>query len=133
MNDNEPKKIPRTQEELFEYAYERYKMDWLLSHGFTMSDVLKSIVDYLNDLNESGDYFRDQDFAETISEWEDDVGLAGGQIWACREEFRNEEYQDASYMRRLLTKRTYAAYTIRHCMPSGTSRDGDEWDGTPNV
>lgn len=133
MDGSEPKKIPRTQEELFEYAYQRYKMDWLLSHGFTISDVLKSIADYLQDLNESCNYFKDDTFEKAIAEWENDVGLAGGQIWACREEFRDEEYQDDSYMRRLLTKRTYAAYIIRHCMPSGTPGDGDWQDEMPHI
>lgn len=116
MNDDEPKKIPNTQEELLDYAYERYKMDWLISHGFTLSDVLESIADYLDGLNESGDYFEDQDFSGTIREWENDVGLTGGQIWACKEEFRDEEYQDYSYMRNLLTKRTFALYVIRNTL-----------------
>ncbi len=65
-------------------SYEFYQFDWLMTHGFTLMDVymgMKSASSY-------ADFIK--------------MGFAGHELFACREEFLNNEFKDTYFMKELL-------------------------------
>lgn len=85
-----------------EIAYEKYKLSWMLGHGFTLSDLLRELHAYQADV-----------FAllpELFAEWEADEGFSAGSIWACFDEFLDAEYQDEAFMKTLLTESEFTYY-----------------------
>jgi hypothetical protein len=83
-------------------AYEKYKLDWLLKHGYTLADLISEL-----------DSMQEADPCESISrlfnDWESDFGFSS-EIWACYQEFLDNEYQDEGYMRQLLNWEEYEKY-----------------------
>lgn len=94
--------VMNTNHTIQETAYEKYRLSWMLSHGFTLSDLLRELYTY------QGDVFAP--LPELFSEWEADEGFSSGSIWACFDEFLNAEYQDESFMKTLLTDAEFALY-----------------------
>ena len=84
------------------YAYEKYKLDWMISHSYTLYDLAVTL-----------EYMRDEmpheKISTILSEWEDHEGF-DGEIWACFDEFFETEYRDADYMRGILTPGEYSTY-----------------------
>ena len=64
--------------QLLEAAYEEYKADWCRDRGVLPEDV------------------------------DEEVGIHGGQCYVCSEEFEYIEFQDAGYMKYLLSARQFA-------------------------
>lgn len=87
---------------LSETAYEKYRLYWMLTHGYTIVDLINSLEAY-----------REEDPEETIpallETWEQDSGFDGS-LWSCYEEFLECEFQNKEYMRKLLSKDEYKAY-----------------------
>ena len=83
-------------------AYEKYKLDWLLRHGYTLTDLIAEL-----------DLIQESDPCESISQlftdWESDFGF-NSEIWVCYQEFLDNEYQDKGYMRQLLNWEEYENY-----------------------
>jgi hypothetical protein len=75
-------------------AYERYKLDWLSRHGFSLSDLIKEVGEYMEE--------SDEDIVCSFDMWEHDCGF-DGEIWVCFDEFLENEYQDIFYMMHLLS------------------------------
>lgn len=84
-----------------EIAYEKYKLSWMCSHGFTLSDLMRELHAY-----QEGDFIL---LPELFREWELEAGFSGS-IWACFDEFLDAEYQDEEYMESLLTKSEFVRY-----------------------
>ena len=82
-------------------AYEKYKLDWMLRHGYTLENLVGSLSDCMEDVNE--------DFVAVFDIWESDYGF-GSEIWACFDEFIDNEYQDKGYMTQLLNWEEYEKY-----------------------
>lgn len=83
-------------------AYEKYRLDWMLQHGYTLSDL----IDVLSELQK-------EDPSMSLYECLDDLELITGfkgVVWVCYPEFLNNEYQDEEYMKQLLTKSEYEEY-----------------------
>ena len=77
-------------------AYQKYQIDWMVSHNITLADVNAAACDWFNDrLNDSK---NDDSFGSYIEEY----GFGGSMIWACYDEFLESEYQDRAYIRSLL-------------------------------
>lgn len=74
-------------------AYEAYKLDWMIQHGYTLSDFIKEIGGYMEE--------SEEDIVCSFDNWEFDCGF-NGEIWACYEEFCENEYQDKEYVKQLL-------------------------------
>ena len=67
-------------------AYERFKLEWMLTHGYTLQDL----VDELEKLREeSPDLLSLHDI---FADWEYGCG-SGSEIWPCFEEFLDCEYK----------------------------------------
>lgn len=82
-------------------AYEKYKLDWMLHHGYTLEDLVGALSDYMEEVNE--------DLVVVFDVWESDCGF-GSEIWVCFDEFIDSEYQDMGYMKQLLTWNEYEKY-----------------------
>ena len=78
-----------------EIAYERYKLDWLLKHGYTLTDLM-------NELDKCQEENPDDSVSQLFVDWEYGFGF-GGEVWACYQEFLENEYQDILYMMHLLS------------------------------
>lgn len=78
-------------------CYELYKEDWKFNHIYT-TDILGSYVDYYNYLKEcemsSGEYSYDDYIFE--------YGYNNGEIYACFDEFLENEYLETEYIEELL-------------------------------
>lgn len=82
-------------------AYEKYKLDWMLSHGYTLKDLVSELSYYIEESNE--------DCATVFDVWESDYGF-NGEIWVCYEEFLDNEYQDKEYMQTILSDTEFKQY-----------------------
>ena len=83
-------------------AYEKYKLDWMMSHGYTLVDLAAQIRDVQEvnpNINAIGALF----------EWENDLGF-DGEIWACYDEFMDSEFLDKEYMAMILGCDEYKKY-----------------------
>lgn len=85
------------------YAYEKYKLDWMISHSYTLYDLAIALED-------KRDEMPHEKISTILSEWEDHDGFGGCEIWACFDEFMECEYQDSEYMQNILTLGEYETY-----------------------
>jgi hypothetical protein len=76
-------------------AYEKYKLDWLLKHGYTLADLM-------NELDKMQEESLDDSVSQLFTDWEYGFGF-GSEVWVCYEEFLESEYQNAFYMLQLLS------------------------------
>lgn len=82
-------------------AYEKYKLDWMLHHGYKLSDLINELSVCMEEANE--------DLVVVFDVWESDYGF-GSEIWVSFEEFIDSEYRDEGYMQLLLTWEEYEKY-----------------------
>ena len=85
-------------------AYEKYRLDWMIAHGHSITELLLDLQLMRHEDPESG-------LTALFRDWECDSGF-GGEVWACYDEFMEAEYMDASYMRALLTESEYEMYSL---------------------
>lgn len=83
-------------------AYEKYKLNWLLDHGYTLSNLMHEL-DIMQEEN------TDDSVSQLFIDWEYGFGF-GSEIWACYQEFLDNEHKDNSYMVHLLNVEEYAQY-----------------------
>ena len=83
-------------------AYEKYKLDWLLKHGYTLTDLI-------NELDKMQEENPDDSVSQLFNDWEYGFGF-GSEIWVCYKEFLDNEYLDMGYMRHLLNWEEYEKY-----------------------
>ena len=92
-------------------CYEAYQLDWLISHGYSLNDLYKEMLDCMSEaldpVDFSDDPFNHNDLeylAETGKEmFLTSQGLGGGSIYACKDEFLESEFQDRAYMEHLIS------------------------------
>ena len=65
--------------------YEKYQLQWMIDHDYSLDDLIKSISEYGVDCQ--GDYAMEP---ELFWQWEKDSGF-GGEIWACYAEWLENE------------------------------------------
>ena len=82
-------------------AYEKYKLDWMLKHGYTLGNLIDELSYYMEEANE--------DIVIVFDVWESDYGF-GSEIWVGFAEFIDSEYQDKGYMKQLLNWEEYEKY-----------------------
>ncbi len=81
------------QEKELRKLYERYKLQWMLYHDLGLTDLIKALEIMIHEDEQSGDVRRK--LQELFEAWEFGVGFAGGQMWACFEEFEMNEFQES--------------------------------------
>lgn len=62
--------------------YERYKLLWMLAHGYSLRDLMDQLF-WLQDKDS-------EDIRDVFYDWQCECGF-GGEIWACREEWKRCE------------------------------------------
>lgn len=67
-------------------AYERFRLQWMLDHGRTLSELIGE----LQKLRDEGD--PEMSLQALFRDWEFGYGF-GSEIWPCFEEFLNVEYK----------------------------------------
>ena len=83
-------------EELKRKLYEAYRLDWMISHGHTLPELMRELDGCTDD--ETGSSIQD-----TFSEWESDFGFRQ-ELWACYDEFCNNELYETGYMKSLIMR-----------------------------
>lgn len=89
-------------------AYEKYKLKWMLDHGYDLSNLL-------GELEEMHCEYPDQTPCELFDNWVADVGFSS-EIWACYDEFMENEFLNSDYMMSILTsyeRYEYARYRTK--------------------
>ena len=88
-----------------EAAYEKYKLHWMISHGFTLTDLKNAVVEAMEDMAEEGEGIKEKadvaPFVEGAIDAFLDRGFGHGSLYVCYEEFLRAEYQDRDYVRYL--------------------------------
>ena len=96
---------PADQSDIRSIAYLRYQMWWCLNHGITLPDIFAKYSEYWGEV-EADD--EDLGFEDFIGE----TGFHGGQLWACKDEFLDCEYQDADFIRQILDPVLFQKYAV---------------------
>lgn len=95
-----------TEEQMKRRLYELYQLDWLMSHGYSLRDVIKGMGDY--EAVDHDSHILDSevgmraDIEGIFEEWESDVGFPGGCIYVCFDEFCGAELAMPDYIQGLL-------------------------------
>lgn len=87
--------------------YELYQLDWLMSHGYSLLDVVRGMAAEAIEadrLDEGMDSIPEM-VELGINAWMESVGLRGA-CWACFDEFFDYEYKDASYIKNLIKRQS---------------------------
>lgn len=93
-----------TKLEFEQKCYDAYKLDWMMSHGYSLKDYLDALIledeeAIANDCYPEGDA---RDIFEALdSNFEYETGFPGGTIWVCKDEFLGAEFEDEEYMNHL--------------------------------
>ena len=81
-------------DQLFQTAYHRYRLQWMMDHGYSFEQLLMGLQDQLDN--------GSKNLWEAFTSFVLDAGF-GGSIWACEEEFKETEWTDNDYMKKLLS------------------------------
>ena len=94
--DGMPKRMLSAAEMPFEgvqkaqRAYEKYRLEWMIEHGFTIPDLLQELEKMLvEDLDGS---LVHTSLGNLFEDWEFGFGFADGSIWPCFDEFLCSDY-----------------------------------------
>ena len=85
-----------------EIAYEKYRLEWMISHGYSLKDLIAEI-EMMSDEN------PDHSISTLFDDWEYGFGF-NSEIWCSYDEFCEAEYLDTDYMQALLTDSEFALY-----------------------
>lgn len=92
-------------------CYEAYKLDWMLSHGYTLHDIMEVMTELAGQAIEDDVMTIPTNGEEVISLANRlvsdflDTGFGSGSLYACMNEFLNAEFLDKEYMRGLFAHR----------------------------
>lgn len=76
--------------------YEKYKLQWMIDHNYSLNDLIKRIQHVWEMLNAEKEKGEVIDVAQAAEIWEDERGFAESEIWVCEDEWDNNENADAS-------------------------------------
>ncbi len=100
-----------TKEEFEQKCYEAYQLDWMLSHRFSLQDLLNVMEENRKEVFDPDDYkeapFDESDLArnteQAIDQFLYTTGFGDSSIWVCKDEFLGAEFKDSDYMFHLLS------------------------------
>lgn len=136
--NNTPALLDWEIETLHDEAYEKYRLDFMVTHGYSLSQLANYLINYYEGKK---DVYADPDLAFTdgadvLSDWAETTGFSAGDTWLGKTAFLIGPYQDEEYMKHLLsgsedllhqyhidrmndTGRKEEPYTMRLYMKSG--------------
>lgn len=97
-----------TAESFENICYEAYKLQWMLSHNISLSELYDTVISMAAGIVESdimvapinGDEMHD--LADDVKDqFLQDVKFPGGVLWSSKEEFLENEFRQPNYMYRL--------------------------------
>ncbi len=110
---------PSDYEDLKEKAYKAYQIQWMISHGFDLSDAFNALVEGMVAcfVPDSGDIIASEESLREYAEYgmnevKWNIGFGDGSIFACKNEFLECEFLDRDYMKMLLGLTPNAKYLL---------------------
>lgn len=97
-----------TEEQMKKRLYELYQLDWMMTHGYSLHDVIKGIDDH--ETVEHDNYIHDgevgmyADIEGIFNKWQDYVGFSGYCIYGSFHGFCHDELTDLNYIKGLLDR-----------------------------
>ena len=85
------------REELVSKCYAAYQLDWMISHEYGLYDIVQALNDEFHKSEKDG--YENPTPGELFQEFED-TGFHS-EIYACKDEFLDCEFQDEAYMNHL--------------------------------
>lgn len=70
--------------------YEKYKTEWMLEHGITMSEFVRVLDNYRTEQEQDGVEFNS--IEDVLDSFEADSNGFDGEIWACYDEWEENEF-----------------------------------------
>ena len=70
--------------------YEKYKTEWMLEHGITMNEFIRVLDDYRIEQEQDGTEFNS--IEDVLDSFETDSNGFDGEIWACYDEWQDNEF-----------------------------------------
>ena len=104
MYDTEERLSSAKNKALHDEAYERYRLDFMASHGHTLSQLANSLINYYENtirISQGPEALRTG--ADILSIWAETTGFRDGDTWLGKAAFLHGPYQDAEYMKRLFS------------------------------
>ena len=71
-------------------GYERYQLEWMIAHGYSIRDLIQAMYELQYDDPEGSDYIS-QPVTDLFEDWESDCGFSGSEIWVCEDEWADYE------------------------------------------
>ena len=96
--------------------YQLYQMDWMMSHGYTMYDVMDAMTEFFQDEDNEVELVGLQSQADWFDKWLEEGNGFNGEIWASFDEFMDTEFKDAEYIHSLISS-----------LPSDQQQELEEW------
>lgn len=73
--------------------YQKYQLEWMISHGFSLQDLMTELTKLQYDDPENSDTISTP-VSELFDEWVSDIGF-DSEIWACEDEWNECERSEA--------------------------------------
>lgn len=91
------------KEEFVKKCYEAYKLMWMLSHGYGLTDYLNGLIseDEAAKCNDCYPEGSTDDIYKSLAAAFEETGFSG-ELWASLSEFEHLEFRDIEYMAELL-------------------------------
>ena len=70
--------------------YEKYKTEWMLEHGITIDEFIRVLDNYRTECEQDGVEFNS--IEDVVDCFEADSNGFDGEIWACYDEWQDEEF-----------------------------------------
>ena len=70
--------------------YEKYKTEWMLEHGITMSEFVRVLDNYRIEQEQDGAEFNS--IEDVLDSFETDSNGFDGEMWACYDEWEENEF-----------------------------------------
>ena len=70
--------------------YEKYKTEWMLEHGITMSEFIRVLDNYRIEQEQEGAEFNS--IEDVLDSFEADSNGFDGEIWSCYDEWEENEF-----------------------------------------
>lgn len=100
---------PDEDEKFVDMCYGAYKLDWMLSHGYSLSDIKEVITELAGQAVEDGVLPAPESGEEVIALGDSltddflDAGFGSGSLYVCKNEFLSAEFLDEGYMSHLFS------------------------------
>lgn len=97
----------RSDKEFMDMCYDAYRMQWLMSHGFTLSELMKELTDHAvtelrgYPIDDQSDELHVRAFMDSLADCVWQQHAENGCIYDSEKEFSSGRFHDAGYMKHL--------------------------------